>query len=199
VTQEPQPKPLPQAQPTSPDPELLARWIAIGQLLASADELRSRHAGAWPGLALVTADTANEAVLGLIAASGSNPPEERDSFDQVYSAALSALRERELDIPQSMRTRIQQSHRARNSAVHLGVDPVARLADTAIRTAPELRALAVEALDVLRPFHGSGPVGAVAELVGLQSVSEPLREAERLLAEGSLADAADQTSIALDA
>ena len=180
------------------DPDLLARWIGVAQLLASAGEMQTRGGGAWPGLALVTADTANEAILGMIAASGPRPPTERDHFDQVYSLAFAVLRDSGHPMPASLSNRVLQVHRLRNLAVHLGAAPPTRMVETALRTATELRGLAIDALDVLEAFRDSGPVRAVAEIVALEAVSIPLAEAERLLSSGDLEGAANQASIALD-
>jgi len=185
--------------PAAPDPDLLARWIAVASLLASATEMQGRRGGAWPGLALITADTADEAVLGLIAAAGDDPPAERAGFSEIYKLALAVLDARERPMPESMRGRVLRVHRARNMAVHLAVEPAETLVATAIRTAVELRELAIEALDVLAAFRESGPVRAVAELVGIPAVSGPLGEAERLLAEGKPSEAADQAAAALHA
>jgi len=179
------------------DPDLLARWIGVAGLLASAEELQTRRGGAWPGLALITADTADEAVLGLIAASGTPPPSERDTFDRIYELALAVLDERGHTMPQGLRTRLLQVHRQRNLAVHLGVEPAPRMVQTALRTATELRSLAIDSLEILEAFRTAGPVRAVAHVIAIPVISQALSEAERLLGEDQLVEAADQAAIAL--
>jgi hypothetical protein len=181
-----------------PDPEILGRWIAIAALMASAVDLQARGGGPWPALALVAADTANEAILGTIAASGANPPDRDALFDQVYSAAVAELGARGHPMPGSLKARVQNMHRQRNGAVHLNIEPTTRAIETAIRTTIELRDLVVVAVAHLEAFRASGPTRAVATIVGIESISGALTDAERLLGEGRLVEAADACAVALD-
>lgn len=182
-----------------PDPDLLSRWIAIAHLVTGAEELQSRESGAWPSLSLISADTANEALLGLIAGAGKTPPGERDPFERLFELARDFLNEQGQAMPQSLVTRVMQVHRGRNLAVHTGVGPALQLVQSAVRTAHDLRALAVDGLQLLEAFRDSGPVRAVAEQVDLQPVSGPLREADRSLREAKFTEAADWGAVVLDA
>jgi hypothetical protein len=183
--------------PTTVDQDLLARWLAISALLASAQDLQARGGGPWPPLALVAADTANEAILGTIATALGRPPDKDATFDQIYHLAVEALVPTARPLTQSLRTRVPEMHRQRNTAVHLSVDPGPKAIARALETADDLRSHAVDALALLEAFRSSGPVRAVASKIGLEPIASALIEAEQFLAAGRLQDAADQCSIAL--
>lgn len=181
------------------DPELFTRWLTIAHLLTSAEELQARGGWAWPSLAIVAADAATEAMLGLVANASANPPSDRAKFEDILSVAVDELRLHGGDISTSLRTRTLASHRARNAAIHEGTSPGANTVNAAIKAAIELRDLIAGTLDPLAPFGGAGPVRAIATIVDFQPISVPLAEAERLLTEGSFTQAADHAAIALDA
>lgn len=158
----------------------------------------ARGAGMWPQLALVAADTAIEAALGLIAGDGPNAPRERADFEDVLAAAIAELRDHERDLPAGLPTRIRAGHRLRNAAIHHGSEPTPRAAQRAIVTATQLRDLAAAQSPLLAAFRASGPVRAVADLVGQERVSGPLRAAADALDRHEVAEAADQGAIAID-
>ncbi len=185
--------------PASVDPDLLARWIAIASLIAGAEDLQARGGGPWPPLALVAADTANEAILGTIATSLDRPPEPLAVFDRVYQLANEALIDDGHPFDQLLRNRINELHRQRNLAVHVGGRASDAVVKRAIETARELREHAVSVLTLLEAFREAGPARAVGRLVGIEPVKTALAEAERLLAAGDLEAAADQCAIALGA
>jgi hypothetical protein len=133
----------------------------------------------------------------MVAASGSEPPRDQARFDELYKLALAVFTERGHPMPAALQERVLRIHRLRNLAVHLGAEPASRMVQSALRTAGELRALAIDTLEALEAFRESGPVQAVATLVSVESISVPLAEAERLLGEDKVSEAADQASIAL--
>lgn len=181
------------------DPDLVARWIAIAALLASAQDLQARGGGAWPALALIAADTANETILGTIAVAGGKYPARDASFEDTYNLALAALDELEHTMPQGLRTRVVTVHRHRNAAVHAGVEPAPKVIRRALETAADLRSLAVDALELMESFRTAGPVTAVAKVVGIEPIASALIGAEQHLEADRLERAADQCAIALDA
>lgn len=157
-----------------------------------------RGAGAWPRLALVTADTAAEAILGLIAAEGTTGVAEGAHFDDVYAAAIASLRDRDVALSPGLRSRIRQTHRLRNMALHHGSEPGSRAVARAVEGVQQLRDVAVSGSPILQAFRASGPTLAVAELVGVAAIANPLRRAAAALQDEALVEAADATSIALD-
>lgn len=180
------------------DPDILARWIGITSLIASASSLATRGAGAWPRLALIGADTAIEAILGLLATEGPTPPPEAAEFDDVYKGAIRFLQERDTDLPQGLRTKIREGHRLRNSALHHGTEPALRAVTRAIETAEALRDFAVAQSPLLEAFSASGPIRAVARLVDISKLSDSLAAAADAQDQREWVAAADNASIALD-
>jgi hypothetical protein len=189
--------PTPEA---APDLELIGQWIAIAAMLASAEELRARGGGGWPALAIVAADTANEAILGTVAGNAPKPPAPSALWPDIYNAAVRAFRDHyKHPMTESLMRRVRQIHRHRNGAVHDGIDPGPRVLDSALATAAELRSLAVDALELLEAFRTSGPSRAVAGVVKIAPIGDPLAEAEDLLNQDALEAAADKCAIALEA
>lgn len=187
--------------PGSPgdDPELFVRWLTIEHLLTSAREVHGRGGGAWPSLAVISADAATETMLFLVAMSSENPPPDRAKFEDVYSSAVQVLRDKHgTDVSPSLRARIVGSHRARNAAIHEGNGPSPTTVRSSIKAATDLRDLIVSVLPTLLPFGGAGPIEAIAKTVDLPSISDPLAEAERLLNAGDVKEAADSAAVALD-
>ncbi len=185
-------------QPMELDQDVLARWIGISSLIVSADEMLAREGGAWTRLALVATDAASEALLGLLAVDGPEPPAVNALFDDVYRGAIKALRAVERDLPAGLGGRLLDAHRLRNAALHIGSEPAGRAVARAIRATRDLRDVVIAGSPVLAPFQTSGPIQAIATYVAIDDISAPLLEADRLLREGELAKAVDQAAFAFD-
>ena len=123
----------PAAAKRGDDPELFLRWLTIEHLLTSARELQARGGGAWPSLAVISADAATEVMLFLVAVTGANPPSDRAKYEEVYDAAVAELRDgHHVEVTGSLRARILNAHRARNAAIHEGNGPTVRAVATAL-------------------------------------------------------------------
>jgi hypothetical protein len=92
-----------------------------------------------------------------------------------------------------------RTHRARNSALHVGAEPGERTVETALGAARELLAIAAATSPLLEQISRAGPVQAVAGLVDVPSIREALLAALAALARGDLVGAADSTANAFDA
>jgi hypothetical protein len=180
------------------DPDLLARWITISGLIAGASTMLERGGGAWIRMSLVAADTAIEAILGLIASEGTKPVAERAHFDDVYEAAIVALRERGRPMPPGRGRRLLEGHRLRNAAIHHGSEPAAGAAARHLRAAGDLRTLATEGSPTLGAFAAAGPVRAVASLVGLAGVTAVAKALAQATDETDPKARADAAAVALD-
>ena len=185
-------------QPRDFDPDILGRWLTIASLIATAPSMLARQGGAWVRLALITADTATEAILGLLGSEGPTPPDERATFEQVYEAAVLALRDDGQELPRGLGARIRQAHRLRNMAIHHGSEPAANATERAIRAAEDLRDVATSRSPVLAAFRGAGPIVAVGGLVGRPTISLRLAQAAAALDRGDTTGAADHGAIAFD-
>jgi len=181
-----------------PDPDLLARWLAITGLIAGADQLAARRS--WPStaLALASAMAAAEAILGLLATSGGRPPSDKVLFEDLLNLAAEALRDRGKDLEPGLRARLIRTQRQRNLAMHVGTDPSPQGAARAVQTVKELRDLAVSLSDELSAFGANGPVRAVARMVGIPGIGDQLVAAADALEEHRMTDALDAAAMALD-
>jgi hypothetical protein len=181
-----------------PDADLLDRWLAMLGLVAAAEDFAARRTGAWAGLAVVAADAAIEAALGLIATGGSKPPEGQERFSDLLALSELAFKDAGDPIDVRLRDRILRTHRSRNSALHVGLDPSERTVQTAIAAARDVLGLASRASPVLGRIAGVGPVRAVAELVDVPVIKDALNLASEALARADPIGAADQAAIALE-
>jgi hypothetical protein len=148
-------------------------------------------------MALVTADTASEAILGLLAADGAKPLAESARWEDVLAAAANATQSQG-GIPAALAAKLRSAHRLRNMAIHHGSEPAPAAAQRAIKAARELLDLSTSRSSLLRAFGSAGPVRAVAKLVGVERLSEPLREAADALGRGDAVATIDGAAIALD-
>ncbi len=160
--------------------------------------MAARRAGAWNALALSAADTASENVLGLLATTGPDPLSDRESWDQIYQHAIKALRAQHRNLPPGLGQRVVRAHRARNIAVHIGSEPSATEVARAIATCRDLMAFAAAGSPLLTLLAGAGPLHAVAELVTIPAVVDPLREAGDALVAERYTEAADKAAVALE-
>lgn len=182
----------------SDDPELVARWLAIAGLLATADTMLERGGVAWDRMALIAADTAVEGALGMVAEVGEIDVDDRAGWDEVYSAAISSFAAAGVKVPPSLRARLVRIHRQRNIALHHGSEPAPSAARHAIQAARDLQDLATTAVPSMAPLRGSGPLEAVAQMIDIEAVAGPLSRSAGYLSDGDLTAAADQGAIALD-
>lgn len=183
-----------------PDADLVARWIAMAALLASAEEQRARGGNAWPALALIAADTANETMLVTIAVEGGKPPPADVRWADLFSTACDVLAKPfGHPMPPLLRERLPEIHRQRNNAVHLAGQPTSAQVDIALRTATALRSHTVDALKLLEAFRTAGPIRAAAELIAVEPITSSLIEAEAYLAAEELLEAANACAVALEA
>jgi hypothetical protein len=143
-------------------------------------------------MSLVAADTAIEAILGLIASEGTKPVGERAHFDDVYQAAIVALRDGGRPMPAGLGRRLLEGHRLRNASIHHGSEPASGATARHLRAAIDLRNVATQGSPTLGAFAASGPVRAVAGLVEVKDVSAALTQAADSSDPTARADAAAQ-------
>jgi hypothetical protein len=98
-----------------PDNDLVGTWLSLLSLIGSAEDLITRQGGPWAILALAAADTASEALLGLIT---SGQTDDRSAWEDLYKVAAESGR-----LSESLKTRLRNAHRARNLALHCGTEP----------------------------------------------------------------------------
>ena len=159
-----------------------------------------RRTGAWAGLAVVAADTAVEATLGLLATGGRVPPAAgaMEKFAELLRLAEAALADVGSPLDIGLRDKILRLHRSRNSAIHAGVVPPETVVTMAIDAARQVVAAAARTSPLLARISDAGPVAAVAEMVEVPLIRERLVTASDALKAGNLADAADNAALALD-
>lgn len=182
---------------TEIDPDVLSRWMVVSSLIVGAEELQLRGSGAWPRMALVMADTASEAMLGLLASGAVRAPGDSARWEDVLTAAMEATTDTG-GIPASLISRLRQTHRARNLAIHHGTDSGVETAKRAITASKDLRVLATSRSPLLTAFAQAGPIAAVAQLVDREPLTDPLMAAATCLAANDITGAADAAAAALD-
>ncbi|MFI5260100.1 MAG: hypothetical protein ACHQ01_10920 [Candidatus Limnocylindrales bacterium] len=184
--------------PALPDSDLLDRWLGILGLIDAADNFAARRTGPWAGLAVVAADAAMEAALGLVATGGPKPPDGQERYADLLGLAEVAFNEVGTPLSARLRERMVRTHRARNSALHVGAEPGERTVQAALGAARELLAIAAATSPLLEQISRVGPVQAVAELVDVFSIREALLVAAEALGQGDLVRAADSAAIAFN-
>lgn len=182
-----------------PDSDLLDRWLGIPGLIDAADSFAAGRTGTWAGLAVVAADAAMETALGLVATGGPRPPDGQDRYADLLGQAEAAFTEADTPLSARLRERMLRTHRTRNSALHVGVEPSERSVQTALGAARELLEIAAATSPLLGQISRVGPVQAVAELVEVPSIMEALLGASEALGRGDLVGAADSAAIAFNA
>ena len=150
-------------------------------------------------MALAAADSASVNVLGWVASEGEELLMGQENWEKVYDLARKALRTQGRDLPQGLALRVLRAHRLRNMAVHLGTEPAPSEVIRAIAAAKDLMAFAAGGSPLLALLAGAGPLHAVAQLVQIPAISDPLREAGDDLAAEDHVKAADHAALALDA
>jgi hypothetical protein len=183
--------------PLEHDPDLLSRWLSVMWLISSAEQMLVRGGGAWPALSLVSADAAVEALLGMIAATGTAPPKDKESFDGLHALALKALRHRKQKLPAGLGDRLVQHHHQRNAGLHLGAEIAPEVAERAIRAARELRQLVRQLSPVLGLVDDEGAIRAVGRLTGLPKLIAQMDGADAALKANDSVGALDHAAMAL--
>jgi|BarGraNGADG00212_2_1021979.scaffolds.fasta_scaffold07670_3 hypothetical protein len=179
-----------------PDSDLLDRWLGILGLIDAAGNFAARRTGTWAGLAVVAADAAMEAALGLVATGGAKPPDGQERYADLLGLAEAAFKEAGSPLSARLRERMVRTHRARNSALHVGVEPGERTVQTALGAARELLVITAATSPLLEQISRVGPVQAVAQLVEVPSIREALLASSEALGRDDLVRAADSAAIA---
>jgi hypothetical protein len=180
------------------DPDLLARWLGISGLIASAGDMLARQGGAWSRLALVAADAAGEGLLALLAEGGAKPLQEGARWEEVLAAASAPIDRGSTRVPPALAQKLRQAHRLRNMALHHGSEPGGTGVRRAIDAVIELRYLVSESSPLLAGINADGPIQAVARVVGVPDIADALNLASSLLRDGAVVPAADAGAIALE-
>jgi len=178
-------------------PDLIPRWLGVMSLIASAQQMVGRG-GIWPALAMVSADAAVEALLGMIATTSADPPGDRDSFDVLYEKARKAMAAAKVSFPPGLPQRINSSHRQRNVGLHLGSEISPGVALIGVQAARELRSLVRKNSTALSVIDDAGVIRAVGRMTNVKDIETAMNAADAALGEGRVKDAVDQAAIALD-
>jgi len=147
------------------DPVAIRQWVAAVALLAEAEEAAARGSSVDRAIALIAADTATEAALGLLS---SRLAEElqSDSFGTYLARAKRVAR-----LPSGLASEIAAVHRLRNNVVHNGAEASEREALRATLASREL--LDVFVPRVLRAAKALGRGRGIGDAVGALLPSHP--------------------------
>jgi len=184
--------------PELPNVSVPRRWLASVELSISAQDALDRGGPVDTMVSVMLADAASEALLGHLAGIGGDALPEH--WDKLLSQAVSNVRAQDVTWPPGLGAALTSCHKARNAAVHNGVQPSVSDADDGIRAGRRLMAVLPLADPAIRALpDGAGFLGAVAEAVsGAPELAQALRDAEMHLGSGRVIEAADAGAMALN-
>lgn len=173
------------ARTTVPNPIAIRQWVVATGLVLQAEDLQTRGTSIDHATALIVADTAAEATLGLISSFLSDPLTGEDHGTYLKRA------ERRAKLPARLVVELRAVHKLRNGAVHHAAEVASVDSQRAISAARELVDTYVprvlRSTRVLGP--GAGIPDAVAALIGdhpiavrLQFGADALRRRDEVVA-----------------
>lgn len=178
-------------------PSLPRRWLVAVELFLAAQAALDRAGQVDIMVAVTLADAGSEALLGHIAGIGGDALPEK--WDALLNAAFRRIRDEVGGPPQGLGAALTSCHKARNAAVHNGVQPSQGDAENGISAGRQLLGLLPRVDPTVSALpDGAGLLGAVAEVVAaIPPLAQSLRDTERHLREGRILEAADAGAIAL--
>jgi hypothetical protein len=177
------------------DAALLRRWLTALGLLASAEELVRRGDDAACSTSLIAADSACEAVLGILGTWSALSLKQEPTYNGLMGRAIDAASQAGSSLNVGLLADLRTTRATRNTAMHHGATATAAQAALACQCARRL-------LDVLPAVStrfgalqpGAGIVTAIASLINAPDLAEQFALGERALAAGEAVEAADAAS-----
>lgn len=176
----------------APDAALLRRWLTALGLLASAEELTRRGDEAACSTALVAADSACEAVLGILGTWSALALKPEPKYHELLERAIDATNQAGTAMTVGLLSDLRTTRATRNTVMHHGATATPAQAALACQSARRLLdALPAVSASFGALQSGSGIVTAIASLFTAPEVTEQLVLGERALSAGDAVGAAD--------
>jgi hypothetical protein len=185
-------------QATRLDAIIVRRWLIAVSLASSSSELATSLSPVSAGAALVSADTAAEAILSILADQVGEPVKAKAPHEDLLVLATRMSASAGTPIPSTLARVIRLTHTRRNGVVHNGDDATQRdveEAQLAVSGLLEVLSRALPALSVLPT--GAGLLRAVASQIDAPDLAAKMIEAEGCMSDGKLSEAREAASIAL--
>lgn len=186
--------------PTEPnaalDSEVVRAWLTALDFLTGAEIAAKRQSRINHAVAVVLADAAAEAALGIIAQQGDQDVPEKADYSTLWRLAAGHR-----PLTKSLRDRLRTLHRHRNYVLHQAGTVDERHASAGTKVARELvNELGSLVAGVYDLPPKSGPATAVAELLRFYApeISHALADLDTKLAAGAWKDACQAAAYALD-
>lgn len=178
------------------DSESVRTWLTALDLLLAAEDAARGASRIRLGIAVVLADAAVEASLGIIASHG-----EKDVPEKADYAALWQLALERRPLNQSLRDRLRRLHRQRNLVLHLGGTVDEHIASAGTKAARALfNELAPEMTGTESLPAGTGPATAVGTLLESYApeIAHALTDMDAKLSQRAWKEACQAAAYALD-
>jgi hypothetical protein len=163
-----------------PESTVVARWLGAVSLIAAAEDAARAQDPALNTVAVASAHSACEAMLGLIAGTGSKIAPREERFRQLLDRAIEAVPS-DAALPAQLQTDLVDLNDVRNFALHRGVAVADPTALRATLTARALLDFLPRVIDVDDLPGGAGLTRAVAQRVEIPMLRACLERAEDLL------------------
>jgi hypothetical protein len=175
-----------------PDIAATRLWVTAVGLLGQAEEALARGSILDFTSSLIVADTATEAVLGLLASDSPTPSKAKEAYEAwLQDAALAA------GMNKGLVTEIRNVHELRNQAAHNGYEAHERDAERATQVAREVLGLVPLVLERFgRLASGAGVASAVASVIEPHPAASALVDAQLALSGGKNQAALEAISVA---
>jgi hypothetical protein len=177
------------------DAALLRRWLTALGLLASAEELVRRGDDAACSTSLIAADSACEAVLGVLGTWSALSLKPEPKYHELLERAIDAAKKAASPLNVGLLADLRTTHATRNTVMHHGATATATQAALACQCARRLLdvlPVVSTTFGVLQP--GAGIVSAIASLINAPALTAQLALGERALAAGQALETADAAS-----
>jgi hypothetical protein len=179
---------------TIADPIAIRQWVVSVGFVLEAEDASGRGSSVDRAMALITADTAIESVLGLLSSRVAEPLQS-DGYGAYLARAKNVAK-----LPDRLVREIGAVHKLRNNAVHSAAEVSAADALRGIVSAREL--LDTYVPRVLRQTRalgrGTGIGHAVASLIPGHPIAARLEAAQAAIAKGDPKQALEQSAFAFD-
>jgi hypothetical protein len=190
---------LAEAAPSRLDGIVVRRWLIALAFASTVEDLAIRLSPVSAGVALVSADTASEAILGILADHSGIVPGVKDPHEQMLQRAMATATSAGMPMSAPQARAVRLMHGRRNSVIHQGDDASVHDVDEArivVRNLLETLSAVLPALTLLP--SDAGPLRAVAsQLPALDELADRMVDADSRLIAGDLPGARASGAIAL--
>jgi hypothetical protein len=173
-------------RPSSDPPKLLdavtiRRWLTALSLASSAEDLSARLSSVTAAAALVSADTASEAIMGILADFSGQPSGKRDAHEDLLGRSQDMATQAGSPMTPTLVRSIRLTHSRRNAIVHQGDEAAPRDVEEGLIVVRELLAVLAASIPFLTQLSaGSGVLTAVSTLVDAPELAERLASADEV-------------------